>query len=90
MVRIYIFSTQAYKTFRDKQDGCIKVGLNAKIHNLMANLAPGMADRAVAKLADQQHYDEPPRNPEGTLDRSSELVGTAGQMHGSGGIEKQS
>jgi short-subunit dehydrogenase len=59
----------------------LKVGLNAKINTLLANVAPGLADSMAAKQVDRQHYDEAPRNPEGTLYVPSE---TGGQVRGTG------
>lgn len=59
----------------------LKVGYKASIHALAATLIPGMADRASAKLATEQHYDMPAENPPGTLNQASELVGSAGATH---------
>ena len=63
------------------------VGLMAKVNTTIAKLAPSLGDKLAARQADRQTYDEPPRNPEGTLHHSSEDVGVAGQTHGSGGRE---
>ena len=53
----------------------------------MAKLLPGFGDKMAAKQVDSQHYDEPPRHPEGTLHQPSEATGVAGQTHGTGGKE---
>lgn len=39
-------------------------------------------------IVDQQHYDEPPRNPQGALYQPSERIGQAGCTKGQGGREK--
>lgn len=62
-----------------------RVGFRAKLNTAIATMAPGIADSMVADLADKQHYDEPPRHPEGTLRQASERLGLAGQTNGSGG-----
>jgi short-subunit dehydrogenase len=64
-----------------------KVGGMSKINTATAKLAPNLGDKMAAKQATRQQYEEPPRHPEGTLDQPGELVGTAGQVHGSGGRE---
>jgi short-subunit dehydrogenase len=64
-----------------------KVGALSKINTATAKLAPKLGDKISAKQAERQQYEEPPRHPEGTLDRPGELVGSAGQVHGSGGRE---
>jgi short-subunit dehydrogenase len=63
------------------------VGTMSWVNSAMAKLAPGMADTMAAGKADEQQYDEPPRNPEGTLFRSSEEIGVVGRTHGTGGRE---
>jgi short-subunit dehydrogenase len=62
-----------------------KVGGMSKVNTATAKLAPKLGDKMSAKQADRQQRDEAPRHPEGTLDQSSELVGTAGQVHGEKG-----
>jgi short-subunit dehydrogenase len=62
-----------------------KVGAMSVLNTNMAKLVPGLGDHLAAKQVDHQHYDEPPRNPEGTLDRASEAIGVAGSTHGGGG-----
>jgi short-subunit dehydrogenase len=64
-----------------------KVGATSKINTAAAKFAPKLADKLSAKQAKRQHYDEPPRHPEGTLERPGELVGAVGHIHGSGGRE---
>ena len=58
----------------------VKVGLMAKVNSLLARLAPRAADVLAALQASRQHYDEPPRKPEGTL----RVPGGTGQIKGSG------
>lgn len=66
-----------------------RVGLMATVNTTLATLAPAIADRMAAKQVDQQHYDEPPRNPAGTLNQSGEAIGVAGQIHGAGGRQSK-
>jgi short-subunit dehydrogenase len=63
------------------------VGTMSLLNTTMAKLIPGVADKLAAKRVDQMQYDEPPRNPAGTLDQPGERAGTAGRTHGSGGRE---
>ena len=70
----------AVKPMRSK-----KVGALSKINTATAKLMPSLGDKMSAKQADRQQYDEPPREPAGTLDRSGEEAGVAGQIHGTGG-----
>jgi short-subunit dehydrogenase len=58
----------------------VKVGLGARINTLLAKLAPKIGDKLSVRRAGQQTYDEPPRNPEGTLFRPGE----EGHEHGQG------
>ena len=62
------------------------VGAMSLINTTMSKLMPSMADKMAAKMVDKQHYDEPPRHPEGTLHRPSEVT-VAGQTRGTGGRE---
>ena len=65
-----------------------KVGMMAKVNTAAAKYAPGLGDKMAAKQVDRQHYDEPPRNPEGALHQSSEsATGVAGRRHGTRGRE---
>jgi len=66
-----------------------KVGAGSVLNTTMAKLAPAIGDKIAAKQVDRQHYDERPRNPDGTLDQPSEATGVAGQTHGTGGREPQ-
>jgi short-subunit dehydrogenase len=59
----------------------VKVGMMAKMNTAMSHLLPGLSDRMAAKQMERQHYQEPPRRPEGTL----HAPGEAGHTHGSGG-----
>jgi short-subunit dehydrogenase len=64
-----------------------KVGAMAVVNTTIAKLLPGVGDAMAAKQVDRQHYDEPPRHPEGALFRPSQELQAAGQTHGSGGRE---
>jgi len=64
-----------------------KVGALSKVNTATARLLPKLGDKLSAKQATRQQYEEQPREPEGTLDRPGELVGTGGHVHGSGGRE---
>jgi short-subunit dehydrogenase len=63
----------------------IKVGTMAKLNTMTAKLAPSLGDKISAKQADRQQYDEPPRDPEGTLYRP----GQSGRVHGEGGAVRR-
>jgi short-subunit dehydrogenase len=62
-----------------------KVGMMAKVNTAMAKAVPALADKMAAKQADRQQYDEPPREPAGTL----YTPGESGRIHGSGGKTKE-
>ncbi len=64
----------------------VKVGTRAVLDTMVAKIAPSLGDRMSAKQAERQQYDEPPRDPEGTLRKP----GHSGRTHGSGGKEKRS
>jgi short-subunit dehydrogenase len=64
-----------------------KVGLMSKVNTATAKIAPSLGDKISAKQVNRQQYDEPPRNPDGTLEESSEMADGAGRVRGSGGIE---
>jgi len=70
----------AVTPMRDK-----KVGALAVVNTAVAKVAPRLGDKMSAKYADRQHYDEPPRHPEGALYQPSEATGVAGRTHGTGG-----
>jgi short-subunit dehydrogenase len=59
----------------------IKVGTMARLNTAASKLMGPAADKTAAMQAGRQQYDEPPRDPEGTLYRP----GHAGQERGSGG-----
>jgi short-subunit dehydrogenase len=61
----------------------VKVGAMAKMNTAVSKIAPSLGDKLSAKQADRQQYDEPPRNPDGTLYRPGE----SGRIHGQGGRE---
>ena len=61
----------------------VKVGAMSKLDTTIAKILPGLGDKLAAKQADRQHYDELPRDPDGTLYRAGE----SGRTHGSGGVE---
>ena len=64
-----------------------KVSTSALLNATMAKVAGGVADFLSGKKTADMHYDEPPRNPAGILEGSSEAAGTAGRTHGAGGKE---
>jgi short-subunit dehydrogenase len=59
----------------------VKVGVMAKLSTITSRLMPSLGDKLAARQAHRQQYDEPPRNPEGTLFRP----GQSGLVHGQGG-----
>lgn len=65
----------------------VKVGALSKINTFVAKFAPSLADKMSAKQIERQHYDEPPRHPEGTLYEPGEegrVTGTGGNTGGNG------
>lgn len=64
-----------------------KVGAMAVVNTTISKLLPSFGDSMAAKQADRQHYDEPPRNPLGALNRPSETIGVVGRARGTGGVE---
>jgi short-subunit dehydrogenase len=64
-----------------------KVGAVAKLNTAVAKIAPSLGDKMSATYVERQHYDEPPRHPEGTLYHPSESTGVVGRTHGTGGKE---
>jgi short-subunit dehydrogenase len=60
-----------------------KVGAMARVNTATAKILPALADKIEARQAERQQYDEPPRDPEGTLRKPGE----AGRTHGVGGRE---
>ena len=57
------------------------VSSSAKMNVLMSKFAPKVADRMGQKYFDKQQYEEPPRDPSGTLNKP----GHSGRVYGSGG-----
>lgn len=64
-----------------------KVSTSASLHVMLTKVSGGIVDLIAGKQVSKLHYDEPPRNPDGALHRSSEAGGVAGQTHGTGGRE---
>lgn len=62
----------------------VKVGRSAVVDAALSRIAPSLGDKIAAKHVGRQQYDEPPRDPEGTLRKP----GNSGRVHGSGGREK--
>jgi short-subunit dehydrogenase len=62
----------------------VTVGLVAKLDTALAKGLPSLGDKLAAMQADRQQYDEPPRDPGGTL----YAAGGSGETHGSGGREE--
>jgi short-subunit dehydrogenase len=58
----------------------MKVGVMSTINSAIAKMSPGLAKKLQAKQADRQQYDEPPRDPDGTLYKP----GQSGHTRGSG------
>jgi short-subunit dehydrogenase len=56
----------------------IKVGATSSLNTMMANLAPPLADRMAALMADRQQLPQPPVHPEGALHHA----GGGGRVHG--------
>jgi len=56
----------------------VKVGAMSKFNTFVSKFAPSVGDKMSAKQADRQHYDTPPRNPDGALYKAGET----GQTHG--------
>ncbi|MCU1244879.1 MAG: short-chain dehydrogenase [Acidobacteria bacterium] len=61
----------------------VKVGAMAKVNTTVSKVLPRVGDKMAAMQADRQHYEEPPRNPEGAL----HSPGGGGRTHGSGPSE---
>jgi short-subunit dehydrogenase len=58
----------------------VRVGAMAGVNTTIAKLAPALGDKIAARQVSRQQYDEPPRQPEGTLFSP----GGRGHVHGSG------
>jgi short-subunit dehydrogenase len=63
----------------------IRVSNMAKMNTMMAKFAPALGDRMAQKQMERQQYNEPPRNPSGSLHSPSD----AGSVYGSGGERPQ-
>ena len=50
----------------------VKVGMMATINTAFAKFAPCIGDKMSARMADKQHYDMPPKHPDGALYKPSE------------------
>lgn len=61
-----------------------KVGTMAKLNAMIAKLSPTLAKKLEGAQAGRQQYDEPPRDPEGTLDKAGEAGQVSGQTRGTG------
>jgi short-subunit dehydrogenase len=70
----------------EKAERDVRVGAMSVMNTIAAKVMPSAADKLSAKQADRQQYEEPPRNPEGTLWQP----GGEGMVHGSGGHEQRS
>jgi short-subunit dehydrogenase len=62
-----------------------KVGAMAKVNVAVANTLPGLAGKIASMQAERQQYDEPPRDPAGTLF----AAGESGRTHGTGPREER-
>ena len=62
----------------------VKVGAMAKLNAAIAKLSPTLAKKLEGMQAGRQQYDEPPRDPEGTLDKPGEAGQVSGQTRGTG------
>jgi short-subunit dehydrogenase len=58
-----------------------KVGGGSVLNTAISKFAPGLGDSMSAKQVDRQQYNEPPRNPQGTLYEAGE----GGHIRGTGG-----
>lgn len=62
----------------------VKVGFNSKRNTFVANNAGPLADKLSTGYVSKQEYDEPPRDPQGTLHKP----GQSGRISGTGGREQ--
>lgn len=67
-----------------------KVSISASLNVLLAKAAGGVADFLGGKRTRDLLSDEPPRNPAGALNQSSEAAGVAGQTRGTAKIAQGS
>ncbi len=61
----------------------VRVGGQAVLNSVMAKVAPSLGDKVAAKQVNRQQYDEPPRDPAGTLHKP----GRTGRVKGTGPLE---
>jgi len=61
----------------------VRVGAQAVLNSVIAKVAPSLGDKLAAKQVDRQHYEEPPRDPAGTLHKP----GRTGRVKGTGPME---
>jgi len=64
-----------------------KVGAMGKLNAMVAKLSPTLAKKLEGMQAGRQQYDEPPRDPEGTLDKPGEAGQVSGQTRGTDGVK---
>jgi short-subunit dehydrogenase len=69
----------------EKPERDVRVGAMSVMNTIAAKVMPSAADKLSAMQADRQHYDEPPRNPDGALWQP----GGEGMVRGSGGTEQR-
>ena len=61
----------------------VRVGAQAVLNSVVAKVAPSLGDKLSAKQVDRQQYQEPPRDPAGTLHKP----GRTGRVKGTGPME---
>jgi short-subunit dehydrogenase len=66
-----------------------KVSPSAFLNATLAKVAGGVAEFLGGKRVGDMHYDEPPRNPAGTLHQPSEATGVVGRTRGTGGKQPE-
>jgi len=67
----------------------IKVGIQSKLNTFIANVIPSLADKMTAKQVNRQQYDEPPRDPDGTLNKPGEAQPLISNGSEQGRVETQ-
>lgn len=67
----------------EKQVRYVRPGPTSVMNTIMAKFAPSVADKVAATYVEKQHYEEPPRDPAGALQKPSRT----GRIHGTGGVE---
>ena len=61
----------------------VRVGAMSVVNTIAAKVMPSVAEKMAATYVHKQTYEEPPRDPAGTLHKP----GYSGQIRGSGGVE---